>query len=130
MVSIDTDVAVRLLVNDDHDQTRRAIELFKSQQVYITKTVVLETEWILRGVYKINVKRVNAALTALLSLENVQVEDSTALFMALDAHAKGMDFADALHLVSSHRADTFATFDAGFRSRAKKLQLLPQTVSP
>ena len=130
MVSIDTNVAVRLLVNDDQDQTRRAVALFKSQQVYITKTVVLETEWILRGVYKIDVQRVNAALTALLSLENVQVEEASSLFMALDAHAKGMDFADALHLVSSHRAATFATFDAGFHARAKKLQLQPQVVSP
>jgi predicted nucleic-acid-binding protein len=130
MVSIDTNVAVRLLVNDDHDQTRRAVALFKNQQVYITKTVVLETEWILRGVYKIDLKRVNAALTALLSLENVQVEEASSLFLALDVHAKGVDFADALHLASSHRAESFATFDAGFRTRAKKLQLQPQVVSP
>lgn len=109
MVSIDTNVAVRLLVNDDHDQIRRAVELFNNQQVYIAKTVVLETELILRGVYKIDLKRVNAALTALLSLENVQVEEAASLFMALDAHAKGVDFSDALHLVSIHRAESFAT---------------------
>ena len=130
MVSIDTNIAVRLLVNDDPDQTKSAVALFRSQQVFIAKTVVLETEWILRGVYKLDQKHVNKALTALFSLERVQVEDSVAVFAALDAHAKGMDFADALHLASSHRSDSFATFDAALRTRAKKLQLHPTVISP
>ena len=130
MVSIDTNIAVRLLVNDDPEQTKSAVALFKNNKVYITKTVALETEWILRGVYKLDQKHVNTALTALFSLEHVHVEDATALFVALDAHAKGMDFADALHLASSHRADSFSTFDAALCTRAKKLQLQPPVVSP
>ncbi|MFZ4860125.1 MAG: type II toxin-antitoxin system VapC family toxin [Desulfuromonadaceae bacterium] len=130
MVSIDTNVAVRLLVNDDPEQTRRAAELFSGHKIFISKTVALETEWILRGVYKLDVKKVNFALTALLSLENVLVEDVSSLFTALDAHAKGMDFADALHLASSSSAESFATFDTAFRARAKKLSLLPPVISP
>lgn len=130
MVSIDTNIAVRLLVNDDPAQTKRAAALFNANQVFIAKTVVLETEWVLRGVYKIDRQRVNAALTALLSLERVQVEDATTLFAALEAHAKGMDFADALHLASSHRAETFATFDAALRARSRKLQLQIKIISP
>lgn len=107
MVLIDTSIAVRLLVNDDPDQTSRASALFKTNQIFITKTVALETEWILRGVYKIDKKHVNSALMALFSLVNVQVEDSVALFSSLTHHAHVMDFADALHLVSSQRADAF-----------------------
>ena len=128
MVSIDTNIAVRLLVDDDHDQTMRAAALFKANQVYIAKTVILETEWILRGVYKIDRRHVNSALIALCSLENVQVEDPVALFAALSHHAQGMDFADALHLASSQRADVFATFDARLRSAAKKLKMQPEVV--
>jgi predicted nucleic-acid-binding protein len=130
MVSIDTNIAVRLLVNDDPDQTSRAAALFKSNQVFIAKTVALETEWILRGVYKIDKEHVNSALTALFSLVNVQVEDSAALFSALMHHAHGMDFADALHFSSSQRADTFATFDVKLRTRAKKLQLKQEVIVP
>lgn len=129
MVSIDTNIAIRLLVNDDPVQTKRAAALFKTHHVFITKTVALETEWVLRGVYNLDRSRVNAALVALFSLERVLVEDATALFAALDGHAKGMDFADALHLASSHRADAFATFDAALKARAKKLQLQPQVIS-
>ena len=130
MVSIDTNVAVRLLVNDDPAQTKRAVNLFTAQRVFVAKTVILETEWVLRGVYKLDRPRVNHALTALLSLEGVVVEDETVIFAALDAYARGLDLADALHLASSHRADCFATFDAALRARARKLNLQPQVTTP
>ena len=125
MVAIDTNIAVRLLVNDDPAQTKKVVELFNSNDVFIPKTVILETEWVLRGVYQIERARSNAALRGLLSLERVVVEDEWSLFAALDSHAKGMDFADALHLASSQRADRFATFDKPLKTRAKKMSLLP-----
>ncbi len=130
MVAIDTNIAVRLLVNDDPVQTKSAAALFKREQVFIAKTVVLATEWILRGVYELDRKRVNAAIRALLSFERMVVEDEAAMFAALEAHAQGMDFADALHMASSSRAETFATFDETLRRRAKKLNLQPQVIQP
>ena len=130
MVAIDTNIAVRLLVNDDPAQTKKAVELFTANEVFIPKTVMLETEWVLRGVYELERKRVNLAMRALLSLERTVIEDESVLFAALDAHGKGMDFADALHLASSQRAGHFATFDSAFRSRAKKLSLQPPVLRP
>lgn len=130
MVSIDTNLAVRLLVNDDPARTKRIVALFREHQVFIAKSVVLETEWILRGVYKLDRVQVNAALVALLSLERVMVEDEPVLFAALAAHDKGMDFADALHLASSQSADAFTTFDSALRARAKKLDLQPEVMAP
>ena len=82
----------------------------------------------MRGVYKIDRRHVNSALTALCSLESVHIEDSEALFAALSHHALGMDFADALHLASSRRAERFATFDNRLRSAAKKLKIQPAVV--
>lgn len=130
MVAIDTNVAVRLLVCDDPEQTEKATDLFKAHEIYIPKTVALETEWVLRAVYQLDQERVNRALRRLLSLEQVTVEDEAALFAALDAHGQGMDFADAIHLCSSRRADSFATFDAAFRARARKLALQPAVTEP
>jgi predicted nucleic-acid-binding protein len=130
MVSIDTNVVVRLLVNDDPAQTKRVIVLFKEQRVFVAKSVVLETEWILRGVYKLDRMRVNSALASLLSLERVVVEDEPVLFAALEAHGKGLDFADALHLASSQSAEAFATFDSVLRTRAKKLNIRPEAIVP
>ena len=116
---------MRLLVNDYPAQTKKAAALFTAHKVFIPKTVILEIEWVLRGVYKLELASVNHALRALLSLEGVVTEDEATLFAALDAHAQGMDFADALHLASSNRADSFATFDSAFIALAKKLSLQP-----
>lgn len=130
MVSVDTNLVVRLLVNDDQSQTSKVSALFTAEKIFIAKTVVLETEWILRGVYNLDRKTTNSALRKLLSLEQVIVEDESILFDALDNHLQGMDFADALHLSSSHRAATFATFDTKFKSTAKKLSLKPTVITP
>lgn len=125
MVAIDTNIAVRLLVNDDPDQTAKVTTLFKSEKIFIPKTVLLETEWILRGVYELERGTVNNALRSLLSLEQVVAEDESILYSALDAHQQGMDLADAVHLLSSRKAAMFATFDAKLQNKAEKLALKP-----
>jgi predicted nucleic-acid-binding protein len=130
MVSVDTNLVVRLLVNDDPAQTIKVTKLFTAEKIFIAKTVVLETEWILRGVYSLDRKTTNNALRKLLSLEQVIIEDESILFDALDNHQQGMDFADALHLSSSHRAASFATFDSKFKATARKLSLKPMVVVP
>ncbi|MBV5340295.1 MAG: type II toxin-antitoxin system VapC family toxin [Deltaproteobacteria bacterium] len=129
MVAIDTNIVVRLLVNDDPAQTIKVKALFTTEKIYIPKTVILETEWVLRGVYTLDRAAINNPLRALLSLEQIIAEDETILFNALDSYQEGMDFADALHLASSHRATSFATFDAKFKSSAKKLSLKPTVIS-
>jgi predicted nucleic-acid-binding protein len=117
------------LVNDDPAQTIKVKALFTTEKIYIPKTVILETEWVLRGVYTLDRAAINNPLRALLSLEQIIAEDETILFNALDSYQEGMDFADALHLASSHRATSFATFDAKFKSSAKKLSLKPTVIS-
>ncbi len=130
MVAIDTNIVVRLLVNDDPLQTAKVKSLFERDKIFITKTVVLETEWVMRGVYNLDREAVNKALRALLSLEQVIVENEKTVFGALDAHLQGMDFADAIHLLSSHPATSFATFDTKFKGKANKLLLKPSVITP
>lgn len=129
MVAIDTNIVIRLLVNDDPQQTAKVRSLFESDKIYIPKTVVLETEWVLRGVYNLERKIITKALRGLLSLEQVIAEDEKMLFDALDFHQQGMDFADAIHLLSSSRASSFATFDAKFKTSANKLLLKPDVIT-
>lgn len=51
MVAVDTNVLVRLLVNDDARQARRARALFEREEIFISPTVLLESEWVLRSAY-------------------------------------------------------------------------------
>jgi len=41
MISVDTNLLVRLLTNDDPIQARRAVKILKSDDIYIPKTAKL-----------------------------------------------------------------------------------------
>ena len=102
---------VRLLANDDLEQTRRATALFKKETIFIPKTVLLETEWVLRRLYHLERNVVVNAFRKLSGLANVEIEQPQVIIQALQWCEEGMDFADALHLASSRSANKFATFD-------------------
>lgn len=121
MLAIDTNLLVRIVANDDPEQVRRATALFEAEQIFIPKTVLLETEWVLRYAYKLDSDVIAHALRAIAGLPNVTLENPAELVMALDWFEQGLDFADALHLASSQRAGHFATFDMKFAKRAEGL---------
>lgn len=125
MLAVDTNVLVRFLTGDEPRQAARARALFRDQQVWVAKTVLLETEWVLRSLYGFGGHRTTAALQQLLGLDSVLVEDPRAVRQALSWSAAGLDFADALHLASSNRAEAFVTFDAGLRKRAARVSGIP-----
>ena len=52
MTALDTNVLIRVLTNDDAEQSRKATAFIRSQErVYILTTVALEIEWVLRSAY-------------------------------------------------------------------------------
>ena len=118
MIAIDTNVVVRLLTNDDPAQAARAADFLARERVLVPKTVLLETEWVLRYSYELPSSAVLAAFRKLLGLPQVAAEDATAIARALELYEGGMDFADALHLASARDATAFATFDTHLAKRA------------
>lgn len=122
MIAVDTNVLVRLLTNDDLGQARRAADIMQSSQVLIAKSVMLETEWVLRHAYGVDKKDIRRGFLNLMGLPNVKTEDSRSLTLAISWYGLGMDFADALHLASSAEAKEFATFDKSLAKKAKQLQ--------
>jgi predicted nucleic-acid-binding protein len=118
MHAVDTNVLVRLLTADDADQTKRATALFRKEAIFIAKTVLLETEWVLRRLYRLDRKVVVSALRKLSGLGNVEIEQPLVVAQALQWCEDGMDFADALHLVSSQNSRRFATFDEQLKKSA------------
>ena len=118
MRAVDTNVVVRYLAADHPVQTARAKNLIDGAQVWISLTVVLETEWVLRGSYKFCPTAITAALRTLIGQPTVQVESPSALAQALDLSESGMDFADALHIAVSSHCDGFDTFDTALSKAA------------
>jgi predicted nucleic-acid-binding protein len=120
MTAVDTNILVRLLTGDDPAQQADARSLFEVEQIWIAKTVLLETAWVLRSLYKFQESAICDALTKLLGLSMVEVEDATAVAAALRLTRQGIDFADALHLTSRPDGSGFLSFDRPFVKAATR----------
>jgi predicted nucleic-acid-binding protein len=127
--ALDTNVLARFFVDDADDaqaaRQRPAAVAALSERSFVSVTVLLELEWVLRGFYGLPTRDVLRVLRALTSIEHITLEDRDAVLVAVDAFAKGLDFADALHMARSSRASGFATFDQRLAKRAKGLALIP-----
>jgi predicted nucleic-acid-binding protein len=130
MRAVDTNVLVRLLVNDDPVQAAAAHQAMAAEPVFVPKTVVLELEWVLRSVYRRSSSAVAIAIEGLLAAEDISVEDAVAVKRALAWFKEGLDLADALHLASSSHADGFLTFDIALRRRAVDMGARPPVAAP
>jgi predicted nucleic-acid-binding protein len=120
MTAVDTNVLVRLLTADEPRQTKATRKLLVNEQIWIAKTVLLETAWVLAKIYKFDETAIREALTKLLGFENVAVEDATSVQAAFALADQGIDFADAMHLSSTPSGAVFASFDRAFVRRATR----------
>ena len=83
MIALDTNVIVRLVTADDPAQTAVAREIFEAGDLWTCKTVLLETEWILRYSYKLSRASIQETFRKLLGYPLLQVEDRGAVFRAM-----------------------------------------------
>ena len=111
MIAVDTNILVRLLTGDDPKQVMAARAVLLRDSVWVAKTVILETAWVLGSLYAFDDAAIVDALTKFLGLDNVQAEDEPAVAAALALTAQGIDFADAFHLASRPAGASFVTFD-------------------
>jgi predicted nucleic-acid-binding protein len=123
MIGIDTNLLVRLLTNDDKAQAKFAAKLIQNNPIFIPKSVLLETEWVLRYTYHLGSSVILAAFEKLLGLEQITVEDPICILQTLQWYRNRFDFADALHLASCQKTEKFATLDKNFIRKAKKLNI-------
>ncbi|HEY2446387.1 MAG TPA: type II toxin-antitoxin system VapC family toxin [Rhizomicrobium sp.] len=121
MLAIDTNVIVRYLTGDHPAQSAKARALIDANDVFVCTTVLLETEGVLRSIYGYAPARLAKSLADFAGLPRVTLEDLALAASALDRMAKGMDLADALHLLQSEGCEAFMTFDARFARAANHL---------
>jgi predicted nucleic-acid-binding protein len=138
MLALDTNVLARYYVREEgasratlaqSDAARRIIE--GGGALFVAKTVLLELEWVLRGVYRLPRKDILRAIEHLLAQPAVEVEDRAGVEGALANLRAGFDFADALHHASSRSCAAFLTFDARrFARKARRIALTPPVQVP
>ncbi|MSQ03726.1 MAG: type II toxin-antitoxin system VapC family toxin [Myxococcales bacterium] len=112
-----------VLVADHPEQSRVARELWETTRIWIAKTVLLQTEWVLRAVMKVTPIDIRRAFELVLADPRASVEDRAVVQQAVAWLGAGVDFADALHLAWSAVAERFVTFDKAFIEAAAGVAL-------
>lgn len=121
MISVDTNIIIRFLTHDDEQQFKKAYSIFNSNEIFISDTVILETEWVLRYAYDFLPEDICSAFINLFGLKNIHLSNPTFIAQAIEWHQQGVDFSDALHLTQCQQYEKLYTFDKEFSSRANGL---------
>lgn len=137
MIGLDTNVLARYYIDDLSDtesekQRESARRLFEAgSPLMVSKTVLLEFEWVMRGYYAFERAAILKVFRHLMALPHVNIEDSVSVEHALVNYAAGLDFADALHHAAYRLCASMASFDdKKFRKRAQRLGLSPAVLVP
>ena len=110
MASLDTNVLVRYLVQDDDRQFALAEKLIQAalragQKLYIPITVMLELEWVLRSNFGFGKDQIISAMSSLLASAELSFESEAAAEVALALYQRNKAaFADCVHVALAHAA--------------------------
>ena len=126
MQAVDTNLLVRLIVNDDAAQAQKVRALFDRHAdadgaLWVADIVLVELVWALDRVYAWPREQIAMALHALAGNATVKIESAAALPEATALYAQGpADFSDCLLAVKAGQAgcDSLRSFD-------KKMRTLP-----
>lgn len=129
-LAVDTNVLARALVDDGSEQARISRQILSDKDVFIPDTVLLESEWLLRSVMKLDRVRINKMFATLVASDNIAFADRRRIADIVTSHRAGLDFADAMHLHGSDGCSGFASFDADLIKRAKKIAGSIPVVTP
>lgn len=126
MIAIDTNVLVRLFVNDDATQAKKARALFdehadENDALWIADIVLVELVWALDRSYGRSRAEIATALRALDGNATVSIESASCLTPAIALFTSGpAGFADCLLAVKASQVGCIA-----LRSFDRKMRSLP-----
>ena len=118
MIAVDTNIVLRLILNDDDRQVGAIRSLMERQRLFLSLTVLLETGWVLESRYRMRRSEVAAALEGVVALAGIAVARPAVAAWAVDRYRAGGDWADMIHLVAAGKTEGFATLDRGVARRA------------
>ncbi len=125
MIALDTNILIRLVVDDSPAQSHIAAQLVRDNQVFIAKTVLMESEWLLRHAYRLSRAQIVEFLLAVLDTTNTGVEYHPQVDRAMEWYRQGADFAGAPYLAVADTA-LFHIFDHKFCKAARKAKSAPE----
>lgn len=125
MIGLDTDVLVRVLMDDDKRQAAQAEQLIADAGpggAYVSLIVLAETVWVLESPFRLERAAILAAVERPLARAELVIESREAVVTALHVCATGsVDFTDALVGEVNRAAGCSATTPPAFDRRAARL---------
>jgi predicted nucleic-acid-binding protein len=115
--SLDANIVLRAILQDDPVQTPKALDVLREPCVLLP-TVLLEVIWVLGSRPDWPRARIIESLDALFELPLFEFRYPDAVRWAVSRYAQGADFADMLHIALSAPGDRFTTFDKGIATFA------------
>ncbi len=112
-ISVDTNVLVRAVLQDDARQARAADKLLlEASLIAVSLPCLCELTWVLRRGAKLSKENISKAIRSLMSARNV-VMNRPAVEAGLAMLEAGGDFADGVMAYEGHwlGGDTFISFD-------------------
>lgn len=111
-IAVDTNVLVRILTHDNRQESDKAEELVRSNDIIITNQTLCELMWVLRRLYDFTADELVEVITRLSGTSNIAM-DRAAASAGLRFLRAGGDFADGIIALEGHRqgSEIFATFD-------------------
>lgn len=134
MNALDTNILARHFVTDENDiqalEQKQRIKHIMLQPSFVPLSVSLEFYWVMKSVYDLPKATVINVFQELCNTRQITVEHSDHLLLACQYYAKGMDFADALHLMQANHCQRLFTFDKKFIKKSAPLNLAVPVVEP
>ena len=124
MKALDTNILVRVILNDDPRQYPAALAALSSGDVLVTATVVLELLWVLRSIGGLSDDEMRDAVRTLAAWPSVTVVSVDRCEEFLRLWEAGLDAQDAAHLAFAGEVEAFVTFDKPFAKRTAKANSL------
>jgi predicted nucleic-acid-binding protein len=114
VIGLDTNILIRLFVQDDQVQFQQAKKVFQSlsekKPAWISITNILEVEWVLRSKYGLDRAGVAEILFNLIGLPTVAVEEQKTVARALVLYLeKKADFGECMIASSAQAAGCTST---------------------
>ena len=116
MIAFDTNLLVRIMVEDDPMQAARVRSLLEKsaeqdESIFVSDIVLCELEWVLESAYGVPRRRICAAIGALLADSLFCFEDSGRVAEALNLYQLGKaDLSDHLLGLTAEAAGTRTTY--------------------
>ena len=124
MIALDTNILVRMLVEDDPDQAEKVQKTIRWAEKQAVKLLVLsevtiETVWVLESVYQCTREEIVRFLKKIIDTDTFVFPDFSVIMNAIDLYKTKGDFADFIIVGQSRvqQAEQMLSFDKKLQKR-------------